>query len=78
MKERSSSVNDHKRLITATVITMLLISVSLATTGIISALCDLSAFTLLWGVLWLRSRESPIGNRSYESVIPSSKIKIEP
>ncbi|WP_297480472.1 hypothetical protein [uncultured Photobacterium sp.] len=78
MKARLLRIHDRNRLTMATVIAMLLITVSLVTTGIISALCDLSAFAILLTVLWLKASESKSKNRSYEQLIPSAKIKIEP
>ncbi|MCP4954153.1 MAG: hypothetical protein GY919_00850 [Photobacterium aquimaris] len=57
MKAWLLRVNDRQRRIIATVIAMSLVGVSLVTTGITSALCDLSAFAILAVVLWLNTSE---------------------
>lgn len=54
MKAWLLSINDRKRHTAAAIIVMILIAVSLVTTGITSALCDLSAFVILAISLWLK------------------------
>lgn len=78
MKTYLLRVNDRKRRIVAAVIVMSLIAVSLVTTGIISALCDLSAFVILLVVLWLKMSERKPKNIVYEVLTPSVKVEIEP
>jgi hypothetical protein len=56
MKAWLLKVNDRQRQIVAAVIAILLVAVSLVTTGLTSALCDLSAFVILVGVLWLKMK----------------------
>ncbi|KJG10699.1 hypothetical protein UA38_00610 [Photobacterium kishitanii] len=78
MKAYLLRVNDRKRRIAAAVIAMLLIAASLVTTGLISALCDLSAFVILLVVLWLKMSERQLKNSCYEVLTPSVKVEIEP
>lgn len=59
-------IHDRKRLIMATVAAMLLVAISLVTTGFISALCDLSAFAILFTVVWLKVCESQPRYKSNE------------
>ncbi|OBU16227.1 hypothetical protein AYY19_03415 [Photobacterium aquimaris] len=78
MKAWLLRVNDRQRRIVATVMAMLLIGVSLVTTGITSALCDLSAFAILAVVLWLKMSEQRVKNNHYEVLTASKKVVIEP
>lgn len=78
MKAWLLRVNDRQRRIIAAVIAMLLVGVSLVTSGITSALCDLSAFAILAVVLWLKMSEKRLNNHHYEMLTASKKVVIEP
>ncbi|OBU23720.1 hypothetical protein [Photobacterium aquimaris] len=78
MKAWLLRVNDRQRRIIATVIAMSLVGVSLVTTGITSALCDLSAFAILAVVLWLNTSEQRLKKKHYEVLAASKKVVIEP
>ncbi|SMY16130.1 hypothetical protein [Photobacterium aquimaris] len=78
MKAWLLRVNDRQRRIIATVIAMSLVGVSLVTTGITSALCDLSAFAILAVVLWLKTSEQRLKKKHYEVLTASKKVVIEP
>ncbi|SKA12352.1 hypothetical protein [Photobacterium toruni] len=57
MKVYLLRMSDRKRQIISVIITILLMTISLFTSGLTSALCDLMAFSLLLFVLWLKIRE---------------------
>ncbi|PSU73031.1 hypothetical protein C9J21_07780 [Photobacterium phosphoreum] len=78
MKAWLLKVNDRQRRIVAAVIVILLVAVSLVTTGLTSALCDLSAFVILVGALWLKMKGQQLKNISHEELKPSVKMEIEP
>ncbi|MEC6823592.1 hypothetical protein VXS02_09135 [Photobacterium piscicola] len=58
MKAWLLRIHDRKRRIMVVAVVMLLVVISLVTTGFISALCDLSAFAILFTVVWLKVCES--------------------
>ncbi|MEC6797973.1 hypothetical protein VXS03_12990 [Photobacterium sp. S4TG1] len=78
MKAWLLKIPDRKRLIMASVIAMLLVTISLFTVGVISALCDLTAFAILLTVLWIKAGKIQSQNKPDEQVVSSVKIKIEP
>ncbi|MCD9500202.1 hypothetical protein [Photobacterium carnosum] len=63
MKAYLLKINDRKRQTVGVTISLLLIIVSLITTELTSALCHLSSFAILLGLLWLKVSESLLENR---------------
>ncbi len=58
MKAWLLRVSDRQRRIVTAISVIFLVIISLVTTGITSALCDLSAFVILAIALWLKMRKS--------------------
>lgn len=76
MKKWLDKNNDKKLRITAALIAIGLIIVSLMTSGLISAICDLIAFVILITVVWLKVDESK--HHAVQTVSRSDRVEIEP
>ena len=68
--------NEKKHRISAALLAIVLIVLSLFTSGLTSAVCDLIAFSTLIIVLWMKIDSTK--NKKLESLSSTDKLEIEP